>query len=177
MKRHQPKHIYVDNQIYFITSHIHNGEFLLDTDSKKDKLLLKIFSFAWEGGIDLRAWVILKNHYHILFKALEGRNISDYIGRIHRGFTFEMNALAGKRERLLWKNYWDWCIRDERDYWKHFNYIHNNPIKHGVVGNTDSLKKYRYSSYWNYFRLNGNEWLMNVMEAYPIVDFTVENDE
>jgi len=92
MKRHQPKHIYANNQIYFITSHINDREFLLDTDFKKDKLLLKIVSFSWEDGIELRAWVIL-------------------------------------------------------------------------------------NSYWNYLRLNGNEWLMNVMETYPIVDFIVENDK
>ena len=127
--------------------------------------------------MELRAWVILSNHYHILFKVLEGRNVSNYVGKIHRGFTFEINQWEGKRERHLWQNYWDWCIRDENDYWKHFNYIHNNPIKHGIVSDISSLEKYRYSSYWNYFRLNGNKWLMNVMEAYPILDFIVENDE
>jgi len=177
MKIHQPKHIYVDNQMYFITSHIYDKEFLLDTDSKKDNLLLKIFSFAWEDGIKLRAWVILKNHYHILLNISVGRDVSNYISKIHRGFTFERNILEKKRGRRLWKNYWDWCIGDEADYWKHFNYIHNNPIKHGVVRDTNSLKKYRYSSYWNYFRLHGVKWLMNIMEAYPIVDFIVENDE
>ena len=177
MIKHQPKHIYANNQMYFITSHIHNREFLLDTDSKTDKLLFKIFSFAWEDGIELRAWVILNNHYHILFKVSDGKNISNFIGKIHRGFTFEMNELEGTRERRLWRNYWDWCIRNENDYWKHFNYIHNNPIKHGIIHDKNLLKKYRYSSYWNYLRLNGNEWLMNVMETYPIVDFIVENDK
>ena len=68
VKRHQPKHLYVDNQIYFISSHIHNRAFLLDEDLKKDKLLLKIFNFAWENKIKLYAWVILENHYHIFCK-------------------------------------------------------------------------------------------------------------
>jgi len=150
---------------------------LLDTDSKKDKLLLKMFNFAWENRIGLRAWVILENHYHILFRVSEGRTLSSYISKIHRGFPYEMNESEGKRERHLWQNYWDWCTRDENDYWNHFNYIHNNLIKHGVVRNKDSLSKYRYCSYWNYYRIKGHKWLMDTMEAYPIVDFTVENDE
>ena len=57
-----------------------------------------------------------------------------------------MNQLEEMRGRRLWKNYWDWCVRDESDYWMHFNYIHNNPIKHGIVRDTDALKGYRYSS-------------------------------
>ncbi|MEA1935378.1 MAG: transposase [Thermodesulfobacteriota bacterium] len=177
IKRHQPRHLYVDNQIYFITSHIHNRTFLLDDDSKKDKLLLKIFKFAWENKIELHAWVILKNHYHILCKVSDGRDISRYIGDIHQGFTFEMNEIEEMRGRRLWKNYWDWCVRNETDYWMHFNYIHNNPIKHGIVRDLDSLKGYRYSSFWNYMRREGIQWLMSAIEAHPIVDFLVENDE
>ena len=139
--------------------------------------MLKIFSFGWESGFGLRAWVILPNHYHILFGVSEGRDVSNYIGKIHRGFSFEINEFEGEKGRHLWENYWVWCIRDENDYWRHFNYVHNNPIKHGIVKEINSLKKYRYSSFWNYYRLKGQDWLMDIMEAYPIVDFTVENDE
>ena len=177
MKRHQPKHIYVDNRIYFITSHIQDRDFIFDQDSKRDKMLLKIFSLAWENEIELIAWSLLRDHYHLLLKISEGRTISKYIGEIHRGFSFEMNQSEGKKGRSLWRNYWDWCIRDERDFWRHFNYIHNNPIKHGIVRDIDTLGTYRYSSFWNYLRTHGIEWLMDVMEAYPVLDFTVNNDE
>jgi len=144
---------------------------------KKDKLLLKLFSFAWENKIDLYAWAILENHYHLLCKVSSGRAISGFIGDIHRGFTFEMNRHEGTSGRRLWKNYWDWCVRDETDYWRHLNYIHHNPIKHGLVQDIASLKKYRYCSFWNYLRTKGNPWLMSVFERYPIVDFTIANEE
>jgi putative transposase len=177
MKRHQPRHIYADDQIYFVTSHIQAKEFQLDCDSKRDKLMLKLFSFAWENGMELLAWAVLMDHYHLLLKNPEGPVISRFVGEVHRGFSFEINQSEGKRGRRLWTNYWDWCVRDETDYWRHFNYIHNNPIKHGIVGNMDSLKGYRYTSFWNYLRTRGMEWLLDVMEAYPIVDFTIENDK
>ena len=176
MKRHQPKHIYKDNQIYFITAHIQDDIFKLDQDSKKDKLLLKIYSFAWENGIELIAWVILEEHYHLLFKIPLECQLSKFIGDIHRGFTFETNRAYGQKGRRLWKNYWDWCIRDEMDYWRHFNYIHNNPIKHGIVREIKTLGSYRYSSFWHYLRKYGIKWLMDVMNAYPILDFTVKSD-
>ena len=177
MKRHQPKHIYADNEFYCITSHIYDCDFLLDTEFKKDKLLLKIFSFAWEYGIELHSWALLTDHYHVLFKVTEGNKITDFIAGIHRGFSFEINEMEQKRGRKLWQNYWDKCIRDELDYWRHFNYIHNNPIKHGLVANMMELGKYRYSSYWNYRRQKGEEWLVDAVEKYPVIDFTIEDND
>ena len=177
MKRHHPRHIYADNQVYFVTSRVKAKEFQLDCDSKCDKLMSKIFSFAWENKIELFAWSVLRNHFHLMFKVQEGRSVAKYIADVHSGFSFEMNQLEGKKGRRIWSSYWDWCVRDETDYWKHFNYIHNNPIKHGLIEDIDSLKRYRYASFWNYHRTRGRQWLLSIMEAYPIIDFMVENDE
>ena len=37
-------------------------------------------------------------------------------------------------ERGIWQcRYWEHCIRDERDFENHLEYIHFNPVKHGYV--------------------------------------------
>ncbi len=37
-------------------------------------------------------------------------------------------------ERDIWqRRYWEHVIRDERDYARHVNYVHYNPMKHGYV--------------------------------------------
>jgi len=39
-----------------------------------------------------------------------------------------------KGERGLWqRRYWEHAIRDERDYQRHLDYIHYNPVKHGYA--------------------------------------------
>jgi putative transposase len=39
-----------------------------------------------------------------------------------------------KREKGLWqRRYWEHAIRDERDLSRHIDYIHFNPVKHGLV--------------------------------------------
>ena len=41
---------------------------------------------------------------------------------------------AGKGERGIWqRRYWEHTIRDERDFARHIDYIHINPVKHGLV--------------------------------------------
>jgi len=41
---------------------------------------------------------------------------------------------AGKGERGIWqRRFWEHTIRDDRDYTAHMDYIHFNPVKHGLV--------------------------------------------
>lgn len=38
-------------------------------------------------------------------------------------------------ERGIWqRRYWEHTIVDDRDYEAHINYVHLNPVKHGLVG-------------------------------------------
>ena len=37
-------------------------------------------------------------------------------------------------ERGIWqRNYWEHLIKNEFDYQRHFDYVHVNPLKHGLV--------------------------------------------
>ena len=39
-----------------------------------------------------------------------------------------------KREKGIWqRRYWEHAIRDDADLERHLNYIHYNPVKHGLV--------------------------------------------
>ena len=75
--------------------------------------------------------------------------------------------------RQVWHNYWDTCVRTEADYWTRFNYIHYNPIKHGYV---KQFSNWPFSSYGYYLERRGEGWLLDVIERYPVIDFTDPND-
>ena len=50
-----------------------------------------------------------------------------------------------KGERGVWqRRYWEHTIRDERDYAAHMDYVHFNPVKHGLVANVGD---WPYSSF------------------------------
>jgi hypothetical protein len=55
-----------------------------------------------------------------------------------------VNALDKTHGRRVWHNYWDNCIRTEKDLIARLKNIHMNPVKHGQV--KDPLE-YPYSSY------------------------------
>jgi putative transposase len=64
------------------------------------------------------------------------------------------------RESTLWqRRYWEHQIRDEVDYQRHMDYLHYNPLKHGLV---KQVKDWRYSSFHRYAQsgVYENDWTM-----------------
>ena len=111
MKRHQPHHLYVDDQLYFVTAHTYLNRYKLKNDFERQKIQDKILSFIKCYNYELYAWVILDNHYHVLFKTRRGKDLPKLFGKIHGGYSYEMNKQENCKGRKIWQNYWDWCIR------------------------------------------------------------------
>ena len=54
------------------------------------------------------------------------------------------------RPGRVWQNrFWERIIRDPKDLNNHLDYIHFNPVKHGLV---DDPFEYTHSSLGNYFK-------------------------
>ncbi len=171
--RHIPPHAYLDEQLYFITSRTIEGLNFFDNKEKLIILKNRIDSAIKNFKLELFAWVLIANHYHLLFRLIEGEKLSEIIKFINGGSAFDLNKLENFKGRQIWWNYWDYCIRGEDDFYKHFNYIHSNPIKHGLVKNYQGLKNYEFSSYKDYYKKHGEQRLMEYFEYHPIVDFSV----
>ncbi|CAG0933905.1 REP-associated tyrosine transposase [Thermoflexales bacterium] len=174
MPAYHPPHIYLDDTWYFVTASIHHRHRLLQPSGHKDLVRDQLKAMTAEFHIQLAAWVILDNHYHILVRSHVGQDLSRMFGRWHGRTAFEINGRDDERGRQVWHNYWDTCIRTEADYWTRFNYIHHNPVKHGYVGR---MEDWPFSSYCYYRDHEGNAWLSDAFERFPIVDFTDPDDD
>ncbi|CAA9889665.1 hypothetical protein METHB2_120024 [Candidatus Methylobacter favarea] len=72
----------------------------------------------------------------------------------------ELSSLSGagrrsfvrisKGERGIWqRRFWEHVIRDEADYEHHVNYVHWNPVKHGLA---KTVADWPYSTFHRYVR-------------------------
>jgi len=90
--------------------------------------------------------VLMPDHWHALWRLPRGdTNYSWRIGRIKSLFTrayLAAGGLAGRtspnqrrnRRQGVWQpRFWEHAIRDAADFWLHLNYIHLNPVKHGLA--------------------------------------------
>jgi hypothetical protein len=73
-------------------------------------------------------------------------------GRFSRTLARDGVPLARNRrgEYDLWqRRFWEHVIRDNSDFARHVDYIHHNPVKHGLVANPS---EWRWSSIHYYVR-------------------------
>jgi putative transposase len=88
------------------------------------------------------AWVVLPDHMHAIWTL--PADDADYSGRwkaIKIAFAktlpqteYLSPVRAAKGERGIWqRRFWEHTIRDEQDYASHMDYVHINPVKHGLV--------------------------------------------
>lgn len=94
----------------------------------------------------VQALVILPDHLHSIWSLPEGDANYPLRWNLIKGY-FSKNwkkslntpvpeSRKNKREREIWqRRYWEHFITDEKDFEKHINYVHFNPVKHGYVEN------------------------------------------
>nr|WP_298109698.1 transposase [uncultured Pseudomonas sp.] len=135
--------------------------FTVNLDDRASDLLIREIDLLRESvratrarhPLHIDAWVVLPEHMHCLWTLPPGD--ADFALRwkvIKFAFAKRLPAAeprtANQRrrgERGIWqRRYWEHLIRDERDYQRHFDYIHYNPLKHGHV---ERLADWPYSSF------------------------------
>ncbi len=76
--------------------------------------------------------VVLPDHLHCVWTLPEGD--MDYSGRWREIKKRFAKRLPASEPRGIWqKRYWEHMIRDARDYRAHIDYVHFNPVKHGLA--------------------------------------------
>ena len=195
--RHRPPHVYRDDTFYFVTCSTRGKEPFFDTVIKRNILRDILKEKTERLSVRLKAWVILEDHYHLLFHVPSKDTLPSFIGQINGKSSYEINGIDRMRGRSIWYNYWDRCPRNERDFYSYFNYIHINPLKHGavhfpkdviqiqgkewqlnenrIVNFHEVVAQYPHSSYPFYLRKYGETGLTNVWLDYPIL-VNVEGD-
>jgi putative transposase len=125
------KRIYCDGYPYFITCNAKNrapifwgnAELLRDT----------FYNIQQRLSFELIAWVIIPDHLHLQLHPKEA-NISDIMHRIKLSFSRSYKKSHDLSREFIWQNgFWDHVIRNDEDYKRHVDYIHINPVKHGLV--------------------------------------------
>jgi putative transposase len=99
------------------------------------------------------AWVVLPDHMHCLWTLPE--DDTDYTTRIRllkAAFSKSITphetlspSRIARNERGIWqRRFWEHTIRDDKDYAAHMDYIHFNPVHHGL---TDTPQAWPYSTF------------------------------
>jgi putative transposase len=119
------------------------------------------------------AMVVLPDHLHAVWTLPKGDG--DFATRwrlIKSGFSRQVltgekisDSRRAKAERGIWqRRYWEHTIRDEIDFARHIDYIHINPVKHGLVAR---VRDWPYSSFHRMVKIGTypEDWAGDVSNA------------
>ena len=96
------------------------------------KLMEDTLRFFHRQRYDLRAWVVMPNHVHVLFK-VDATPMSEIVGNWKKYTAHEVNKLLGRGGELWQADYWDAFMRDSAHERQTIRYIENNPVKARLV--------------------------------------------
>ena len=108
-----------------------------------------------QHAFQIKAYVILPEHLHMIWELpQEDSNYSERWKKIKVQFSKSVHKSGVElpktkhNEYCFWqRRFWEHTIQNMSDFENHVNYIHYNPIKHGLV---NDLREWPYSSFHHY---------------------------
>lgn len=107
-------------------------------------------------------WVLLPDHLHAIWTLPDGdadfsnrwrlikRHVTRVCGPDYLRREFLTKRRSAKQCGTLWQHrFWEHLIRDDRDFRQHMDYLHANPVKHGLV---DAAIDWQWSSFHRWVR-------------------------
>lgn len=133
-----------EGSTYFVTFRVNKN---LGKPLVKNPALAKVIEealwFSYGERYTLDAYVIMPDHVHLLLTPLIRWRLSKILQGI-KGFTSrEINKILRRKGSFWQDENFDHLIRNEAGWIDKFEYIHNNPVKKGLV---DRPEDYEFSS-------------------------------
>jgi REP-associated tyrosine transposase len=122
---------------------------VLCRDDVREALRAAIAETRATHPFDIVAWVLLPDHLHCVWRLPLGD--ADYPRRwsLIKSRTTRRVAVSGGSSP--WQpRYWEHTVRDEGDLRRHVDYVHWNPVKHGLAR---TAAEWPYSTFHRYCRL------------------------
>ncbi|OQC22900.1 MAG: hypothetical protein BWX70_02990 [Verrucomicrobia bacterium ADurb.Bin070] len=123
---------------------------------------------AGQPGPCLLAWVVMPNHYHLLVSCGDILGLLHELGRLHGRISHLWNGEDGQRGRQIWCKAAETAMKSDRHACVTLNYIHHNPVKHGVCA---KWQDWPYSSATAWLERVGHEEATAFWAEYPVKEY------
>ena len=107
-------------------------------------------------------WVLLPDHLHCIWTlppddavfgtrwAMIKRSVTKACGPSLYRDEWMSDSKRHRNECTVWqRRFWEHAIRDETDFASHMDYLHYNPVKHGLV---QCVKDWPFSTFHRYVK-------------------------
>jgi putative transposase len=134
---HAPTHQLSVRGTYFVTGSTYLKAHHFRGRDRLRVLHRGLLSVARDFGWHLEAWAVFSNHYHFVghspATASDASNLSDMLSVLHVKTAKWASKLDHAPGQRVWFNFWETRLTYQRSYLARLNYVHQNPVKHGLM--------------------------------------------
>ena len=143
------RRVYVPGGTYFFTAVTAGRHPWLGSADGLDAFRIAYRRVARDRPFNTLAAVVLPDHVHCIWRLPAGD--ADFPGRWQRLKRRSAQLLEARGyPGPFWQaRYWERLIRDEADLRAHMDYVHHNPVRHGLV---ERAAEWSASSFHRYVR-------------------------
>ena len=135
-----------ESGIYHIMLRGINQQIIFEDDEDYTKFIDTLEIYKAVSGYKVFAYCLMSNHIHILLK-VEKEDIDLIIKRIAGSYVYWYNRKYYRKGHLFQDRFKSEPIENDEYFLTALRYIHQNPVKAGVV---EKIDEYEYSSYNEY---------------------------
>jgi putative transposase len=130
---HSPPHQTLQPGTYMITASTYQKLPYFRSASRLNFLCTSLLDLANSQNWQIEAWAVFPNHYHLIATPPPGAKFPRQLGHLHSMTAREVNRLDSAQNRRVWFQFWDTTLTFERSYFARLNYVHTNPVRHGLA--------------------------------------------
>ncbi|SHJ57504.1 REP-associated tyrosine transposase [Paramaledivibacter caminithermalis] len=132
--------------IYHVILRGINRQRIFEDDEDYEKLLETLKDNKKVSGYKIYAYCFMSNHIHLLIKEGE-EDLGTIFRRIGATYVYWYNWKYNRHGHLFQDRYKSEVVENDRYFLTVLRYIHQNPLKAGIV---EDISKYPWSSYREY---------------------------
>jgi len=147
------KRFYGSGDLHFITCSCYQRRPLLDTPERRDLFLIVLEDVRRRYELVVVGYVVMPEHFHLLVSEPQTGTPSTVVQALKLGFARRLLVRAAQYEvgdtcSHIWqRRFYDFNVWTERKRVEKLRYIHENPVKRGLV---EKPEDWRWSSFRAY---------------------------
>ena len=168
---------YSQSGVYHILFRGVNQQNIFEEKADYDEIKKTILKVKEEMNFEIYAYCLMSNHVHIVLKEKNDKDISLIMKRILTKYARWYNIKYGRSGALIANRYKSVPVEIDEYFLQLIRYIHQNPIKSGMIQN---LNEYPHSSYIEYIegsKLTNIEFVLGMINKKEFEEFHKEIGE
>jgi putative transposase len=168
--KHSPPHWDIEGKRQYLISAscYEHASFIGKTPQRLTDCEAEVLGVIREHCLEVYAWCILPNHYHVLVLTEAIKQLRSALGQFHGRASFIWNGEDCARGRKVWYNCFERPMKSDRHFWVTLNYVHHNPVHHGYV---ERWEDWPWSSAVDFLKRVGRDRTLKIWREYPILDY------